>query len=168
MLTIINSNVYIVFVIAMFCAISCSCAASRATWAFSRDKAIPAHHLFSRVNARLDGVPLNAYLLSTTVQLLIGLIFLGSSAAFNAFVGVAVICLGASYAMPVGISLVMGRRDVKDAPFSLGRWGRFINSMAVIWALFATILFCMPAVIPVTKVSMSMQFMPVLLMFSIS
>jgi amino acid transporter len=86
----------------MYCAISICCAASRATWAFSRDQAIPGHRIFSRVNASLGDVPLYAFLLSTMIQVLLGLIYLGSSAAFNAFSSVGVICLGTSYALPVG------------------------------------------------------------------
>jgi amino acid transporter len=139
----------------MLCAISISCAASRATWSFARDKAIPFHTVFSRVNHNLDDVPVYAYLLSTVVQLLLGLIFLGSTAAFNAFVGVAVIGLQASYAMPVAISLAAGRKDIADAPFHLGRWGLPLNVIAVLWTLFQLVLFSMPAVVPVTRVSMS-------------
>jgi hypothetical protein len=41
------------------------------------------------------------------------------------------------------------------APFPLGKWGTVINSIAVMWALFMIVLFSMPAVIPVTKTSMS-------------
>jgi len=146
---------FIIFGIGMFCAISICCAASRATWAFSRDRAIPGHHIFSQVNSTLGDVPLNAFLLSTTIQILLGLLYLGSSAAFNAFSGVGVICLGTSYALPVAISLINGRRDVKDAPFSLGKWGTLINLITVLWILFAICLFSMPAVIPVTKITMN-------------
>ncbi|KAF8154304.1 amino acid transporter [Crassisporium funariophilum] len=145
----------IVFGIGMFCAISICCAASRATWSFARDKAIPLHKFWSKVNHPLGDVPLNAYLLSLAVQLLLGLIFLGSTAAFNAFVGVAVICLGASYAMPIAISLANGRKDMEDCPFSLGRWGFAINLFAVLWTAFEIVLFSMPAVIPVTQISMN-------------
>jgi amino acid transporter len=86
---------------------------------------------------------------------LLGLIFLGSSAAFNAFVGVAVICLGASYAMPVLLSVLDRRREMRDAPYNLGRLGYFINCFAVAWVIFEIALFSMPAVIPVTSTSMS-------------
>jgi len=139
----------------MFCAISICCAASRATWSFARDKAIPLHKVWSKVNHSLGDVPLNANILVLVIQVLLGLIYLGSSAAFNAFVGVAVMCLGASYAMPIAISLANGRRDMADAPFSLGRWGFAINLFAVLWTAFEIVLFSMPAVIPVTPVSMS-------------
>jgi amino acid transporter len=89
------------------------------------------------------------------IQILLGLVYLCSSAAFNAFAGVAVMCLGASYAMPVAISLMNARRDVHDAPFNLGRFGTVINVVAVLWIMFVTVLFSMPAVIPVTRWSMS-------------
>ncbi|KAF9033159.1 amino acid transporter [Panaeolus papilionaceus] len=148
----------IVFGIGVFCAISICCAASRATWSFARDKAIPAHNIWSKVlvlPTSASPVPIYAYLLSLTIQLLLGLIFLGSSAAFNAFVGVAVICLGASYAMPVLISLLHGRKEVSDAPFSLGKWGWPINVFAVLWMALEIVLFSMPAVIPVTQVTMN-------------
>ncbi|EEB87414.1 hypothetical protein MPER_15237, partial [Moniliophthora perniciosa FA553] len=38
---------FIIFGVGIFCAISISCAASRATWAFARDKALPFHRVFS-------------------------------------------------------------------------------------------------------------------------
>ncbi|KAJ7735983.1 amino acid/polyamine transporter I [Mycena metata] len=147
---------FIIFGIGMFCAISISCAASRATWAFARDAAIPFHQTFANVNTHLSGgIPLNAILLSTAIQILLALIYLGSSAAFNAFVGVAVMCLGSSYAMPVAISLANGRKDMTDSPFPLGRFGTALNTVAVVWAAFEMVLFSMPAVLPVTPTTMN-------------
>ncbi|KAF5366784.1 hypothetical protein D9758_006456 [Tetrapyrgos nigripes] len=145
---------FIIFVIGLFCAISICCAASRATWAFARDKALPFHAFFSQINPDSD-VPIPAYFLTTVIQLLLGLIYLGSSAAFNAFVGVAVICLGASYAIPIGMSLYGRRKNVEDSPYSLGRWGWWINAVAVLWILFEIVLFSMPAIIPVTPSTMN-------------
>ncbi|KAF9450506.1 amino acid transporter [Macrolepiota fuliginosa MF-IS2] len=146
----------VLFMIGIFCAISICCAASRATWSFARDNAIPYPKFFAKINhGFLKGVPLNAYILSTLVQVFLGLIFLGSSTAFNAFVGVAVICLGASYAMPVLLSVLDGRRQMKDAPYNLGRFGYLINWLAVLWVLFEIVLFSMPAAVPVTAITMN-------------
>ncbi|KAK1217194.1 hypothetical protein PQX77_020147, partial [Marasmius sp. AFHP31] len=144
---------FIVFIIGIFCAISICCAASRATWAFARDRAIPFHEFFARVSP--SSVPLNAYLLSTLIQLLLGLIYLGSSTAFNAFVGVAVMCLGASNGMAIAVSLANKRKDVTDSPYSLGKLGPLMNVLAVLWIAFEIVLFSMPAVVPVTAVTMS-------------
>ncbi|KIJ23625.1 hypothetical protein M422DRAFT_195712, partial [Sphaerobolus stellatus SS14] len=63
------------FGISVFCAISISTAASRATWAFARDNALPGSRYWSKVNKTLD-VPVNALILSTVIQMLLGLIFL--------------------------------------------------------------------------------------------
>ncbi|KAG2068359.1 amino acid transporter [Suillus decipiens] len=145
----------VIFGISMFCSISTSCAGSRATWAFARDKAVPFHRCFSKISPYLEDVPVNAYALSTVIQVLVGLVYLGSSAAFNAFAGVAVMCLGASYAMPVALSLMNARRDMRDAPYNLGIFGTVINAVAVLWIVFVTVLFSMPAVIPVTIWSMN-------------
>ncbi|KAJ7271230.1 hypothetical protein C8J57DRAFT_1468344 [Mycena rebaudengoi] len=74
----------------------------------------------------------NATLLSTAIQVLLELIYLGSSAAFDAFVGVSGICLGFSNAMPVAVSLANGRRNVADSPSPLGRFGFALNAMAIV------------------------------------
>ncbi|KAH0580048.1 hypothetical protein H2248_002862 [Termitomyces sp. 'cryptogamus'] len=151
---------FIIISIGFFCTISVCCAASRGTWSFARDKAIPFHHIFSRISGDASdpsSVPFNAHLLSTGIQLLLGLLYLGSSAAFNAFSGVAVICLGASYAMPIAILLVgkEGRKKMRGAPFSLGRWGWYINVVALAWILLEIVLFSMPVAIPVDRVTMN-------------
>ncbi|KAK4684117.1 choline transport protein, partial [Tremellales sp. Uapishka_1] len=138
----------------VFAAIGSLTAASRCTWAFSRDGGIPGSTLWKTVNTR-HGVPLNSLILSTVVCALLGLIYLGSSAAFNAFTGVATICLGCSYAFPVLCSLLRGRKMVKDAPYHLGRFGFVINIITVVWISFSIILFCMPTAIPVTPQSMN-------------
>ncbi|GFZ43713.1 hypothetical protein JCM24511_01433 [Saitozyma sp. JCM 24511] len=137
-----------------FAAIGSLTAASRCTWAFSRDGGIPGSQWWKKVNPRF-GVPLNGLILSTVVCALLGLIYLGSSAAFNAFTGVATICLGCSYAYPVLCSLVRGRKMVRNAPFSLGKAGFFVNTVTVVWIAFSIILFCMPTAIPVTPTSMN-------------
>ncbi|KAL1687845.1 amino acid/polyamine transporter I [Schizophyllum commune] len=167
---------FIVFGIALFCSISINCAASRATWSFARDKGIPFSSTFAKVtsvgkrstddvpfNDHSSDLPLNALLLSLAIQALLGLIYLGSSAAFNAFVGVEVMCLGASYAIPIIVLLVGGRRGVKGssskeiegAPYALGKWGWVCNVIAVLWVALEMVLFSMPAVLPVEEGTMN-------------
>ncbi|KAI5291400.1 hypothetical protein KEM54_005015 [Ascosphaera aggregata] len=138
----------------IFAGIGALTAASRCTYAFARDGAIPFSNIWGKVNRRLE-VPLWGIILATTVDCLLGLIYFGSDAAFNAFTGVATICLSTSYALPVMVSLVRRRQHVQHAPYSLGRFGYLINSITVIWVLFATVLFCMPVTLPVSKSSMN-------------
>jgi amino acid transporter len=88
------------------CGLACSQATANCTWAcvslplfsilttqaeiasfrFARDGAIPGSTWIKKVNKRFK-VPLNAYILSTTIQALLGCIYFGSTAAFNAFTG---------------------------------------------------------------------------------
>ncbi|ODN80855.1 hypothetical protein L202_02996 [Cryptococcus amylolentus CBS 6039] len=145
---------FLILGIWVFAAIGSLTAASRCTWAFSRDGGIPASGWWKKVNERF-GLPINSLILSTVVCALLGLIYLGSSAAFNAFTGVATICLGLSYAFPVLCSLLRGRKAVRNAPFSLGKFGFAINIITVVWIAFSIILFCMPTAIPVTPTSMN-------------
>lgn len=94
-------------------------------------------------------------ILSTVVDMVLGCIYFGSTAAFNAFTGVATICLSTSYGIPILVSLVRGRKAVKHSTFSLGKFGFIINLITVVWIMLAIILFCMPTSIPVTPVSMN-------------
>ncbi|CAH0035752.1 unnamed protein product [Clonostachys rhizophaga] len=117
-------------VLGVICGIGCTTAASRCTWACARDGAIPGSRLWMQVHPGL-GVPLNAILLCTAVQIVLGLIWFGSTQAFNAFSGVGVITLTAAYASPIAISLFTGRKAVENAKFSLGRFGVFANIVAL-------------------------------------
>jgi len=137
-------------VLALICGVGCTTATSRCIYAFARDGGIPASGWWKQVDRRL-GVPLNALLLSAGVQILLGLIYFGSTAAFNAFSGAGVIFLTVSYAVPIAVSLFGGRAHVKTGPFYLGAFGTFCNVLALVWSCLALPLFCMPSYLPVAR-----------------
>ncbi|EON96342.1 putative amino acid protein [Phaeoacremonium minimum UCRPA7] len=88
--------------------------------------------------------------------MLLGLIYLGSSSAFLAFVSVGVIALAVSYAIPITISMIYRRKDVNEAPWSMGNLiGWIVNIIAVVWIAFEVVLFSMPSVLPVDEVTMN-------------
>jgi hypothetical protein len=70
-------------------------------------------------------------MLSMVVQLLLGLIYFGSTAAFNAFSGVGVITLTLSYVVPIVASVMNGRKQVKEGSFHLGALGTFCNWVSI-------------------------------------
>jgi amino acid transporter len=154
---------FLLIVIQFFAGVGSLTVASRCLYAFSRDGAVPGSNIWSKINKRYD-IPLYALLLSTFIQGLLGLIYLGSSAAFNAFTGVATICLSASYGLPVFILLIQKRRLVDGAPFHLGKFGYVINIITVIWIILAIVIFTMPTAIPVSP--SSMNYASVLFVFS--
>ncbi|KAL8902124.1 MAG: hypothetical protein Q9207_004873 [Kuettlingeria erythrocarpa] len=135
-------------VLALFCGIGCTTASSRCTWAFARDGAIPGSKWWKQVNEKLD-VPLNAMMMIMVVELVLGLIYFGSSAAFNAFSGVGVICLTLSYACPIFVNMITGRTQVAEGNFKLGKLGWLCNTVSIAWSALALPLFCMPTAIPV-------------------
>ncbi|CAG8240099.1 unnamed protein product [Penicillium salamii] len=142
-----------------FCFFGCTVAngttCSRTIWAISRDGALPFSGIWSRVNPRFK-IPLNALGLSATVISLYGLIFLGSTTAFSAMVGAAVIFLQTSCALPQAIVLWRGRDKVlPERAFSLGKLGPTINFISVMWVLFLDIVFFLPTERPVTKENMN-------------
>ncbi|KIY01372.1 uncharacterized protein Z520_02924 [Fonsecaea multimorphosa CBS 102226] len=147
--------IFLVLMITLFCSISITVAASRCTWAFARDDAIPLSRVWSKVNPTL-GVPVYALLLTTVVQMLLGLIYLGSSSAFLAFVSVGVIGLAVSYAIPIAISVLHRRREVSTARWNCGHIvGPIANGIALCWIGFEVVLFSMPTALPVNVVDMN-------------
>ena len=147
--------IFLVLVITLFCSISITVAASRTTWAFARDDAIPLAKLWARVDERL-GVPVWSLILLTIIQMLLGLINLGSSSAFTAFVSVGVIALAVAYSIPIFLSLLQRRREVSKAHWCCGPIvGPIVNIIALCWISFELVLFSMPTVLPVTDVSMN-------------
>ncbi|KAK4152280.1 amino acid/polyamine transporter I [Chaetomidium leptoderma] len=141
-------------VLAILCGVACTTAASRCTWAFARDGAIPGSKWWKHVHPKLD-LPLNAMMLSMAIQIVLGAIYFGSYTAFNAFSGVGVISLTVSYGAPIAVSMLEGRAHVKEAKFPLGKIGWLCNSVAIAWSILAVPLFCMPAYLPVTAANVN-------------
>ncbi|KAL8753313.1 MAG: hypothetical protein Q9199_005136 [Rusavskia elegans] len=146
---------FLVLAITAFCSISITTAASRTTWAFARDDAIPLARIWSKVSPGL-GVPVWALVLVTVVQMLLGLINLGSTSAFTAFVSVGVQALQVSYGIPIALSLFNKRVQVSQARWKLPSVvGTVANVIALCWIAFEVVLFSMPTVLPVDKTTMN-------------
>ncbi|GAW19385.1 hypothetical protein ANO14919_088710 [Xylariales sp. No.14919] len=140
-------------VLGLICGIGCTTATSRSIYGFSRDGAIPGSKWWKVVHPKLD-VPLNGMMLSMVIQIALGLIYFGSSAAFNAFSGVGVIALTAAYSAPIFVSMLEGRKTVTTGSFYLGKLGWFCNIVSVSWTLLVIPLFSMPTTVPVVDPSL--------------
>jgi len=106
----------------IFAEISIMSTSSRMNWAFARDGGLPFSRVFAKVHTGLD-VPVNSLILTTALVLIFGLIFLGSSTAFNAIVAASVVALGASYGIPPLILVLRGRKLLPaDRAFKLPGW----------------------------------------------
>jgi amino acid transporter len=129
-----------------FCTVACLTSASRMTFAFSRDGAIPGSKLWSKVNPRTK-VPANAVLFVAVIGVIITLPALksigGVPTAFFAVTSVAVIGLYLAFAIPIFLRWRMG-----DA-FEPGSWNngqkyKWMNLLAVAEIAIISIYFILP------------------------
>jgi amino acid transporter len=130
----------------LFCGMACVTSASRMTFAFSRDGAIPGHRLWRRVGS--NGTPTYAVLFVCLMALIITIPAYfpnaaGTPVAFFAVTSIAVIGLYIAYTIPVFL-----RWRLKDSfspgPWTLGRHYRWINPIAFTWVGLCVIIFCLP------------------------
>ncbi|KAM0411139.1 hypothetical protein ACHAPD_010965 [Fusarium lateritium] len=132
--------------------------ASRLLFALARDKGVPYHSYFSHIHPRWE-VPVRTIVLTWVFNAIFGLLYLGPTVAFNAFVSSCTILLNMSYAIPV-LTLIVRGRDIltqfqdsqaNNTPWRFGKVrGLIINYIAVLYVFITSIFFCFPPVLPVT------------------
>ncbi|EAU38444.1 hypothetical protein ATEG_01687 [Aspergillus terreus NIH2624] len=139
----------------LFATITIMATSSRMIYAFARDGGLPASPFFSKVHDKLK-VPLNALYLTNALVIIFGLIFLGSSSAFNAIVSSSVVMLDISYGIPIAINCLRGRKMLPERPFVLpNAVGWTVNLIALAYISLTTVLFLFPPEIPVTGSNMN-------------
>jgi amino acid transporter len=130
----------------LFCGMACVTSASRMTYAFSRDRAIPGWRIWTKLNH--NRVPVGAVLLVCALSLLVTVPALWSNAAgipvaFFAVVSVCVIGLYIAYAIPIYLRWRIGD-DFNAGPWNNGQKYRWMNLAATIWVGIITVIFCLP------------------------
>ncbi|RNJ60334.1 hypothetical protein D7B24_008716 [Verticillium nonalfalfae] len=131
---------------------------SRTLWAFARDKATPFDHYLSFVN-KTQHVPARAVVVVTILQMLLGLIYIGNTTAFNAVLSMAIIGMYLSYALPIGYMLFRGRKVLYAndyGKFKLGKaLGPAMNVVSLIWMAVVVVFSTFPTMMPVTAQTMN-------------
>ncbi|KAI9712157.1 MAG: hypothetical protein M1812_006995 [Candelaria pacifica] len=129
---------------------------SRLTWAFARDNGLPFSNFFAHINPTFK-IPIRAITLVTFVTILLSLINIASTTAFNAVLSLSTLALNISYLIPIVLFLMKRLRHepIPFGPFSLGRFGLGINLFAVVYVVFICIFLPFPPDQPVTKVNMN-------------
>jgi amino acid transporter len=130
----------------LFCATACLTSASRMTFAFSRDGAIPGSSWLSKVNAATK-IPANAVIFVATIGIIITLPALksvgGVPVAFLAVVSVAVIGLYLAFAVPIFLRWRMGDA-FQPGSWSNGKKYKWMNLVAVVEIAVISIYFILP------------------------
>ena len=130
----------------LFCGMACVTSASRMTFAFSRDGAIPGHRLWRQLSRHKT--PTWAVLFVAVMAAIVTVPAYfpnhsGIPVAFLAVVSICVIGLYIAYSIPVFLRWRM--RDAFQAgPWTLGRKYRWINPIAFTWVALCVIIFCLP------------------------
>jgi amino acid transporter len=95
-------------------------------FSFARDGGLPGQRWLSQTSKRHE-MPLNGFIVQSVIQCALACIYFGSTAAFNAFLGVSVLCLGGSCFVPILLSFCNGRKIISGTRFFKGKVGFFCN-----------------------------------------
>jgi amino acid transporter len=126
--------------------ISLLATASRQTFAFARDEGMPLSHVWRKVVKVGTEIPLNAVILSLSITVILSLINIGSTVAFNSVVSLLVSSLFSSYFISIGCILLKRLRGQPLPPsrWSMGRFAIPMNFIAMSYILFAFIMSFFP------------------------
>lgn len=163
----------ILIVLLLCSAVNYMASTSRQVFAFARDKGLPFHQWISKVRIPpppppfLDSQqltilqvtnsssPLNAVFVTFLFVILLSLISLGSSIAFNAIISLQLLAVVSTYMVSVGC-IIWRRYYGKPLPASvwtLGRYGGAINIAAFAYCTYLIIFIPFPVTTPVTAAS---------------
>jgi amino acid transporter len=133
---------FVVVAAQFFCDNADITASSRVIWALSRDKAVPGHHLWHRLNKYR--APVYAIWLVVIFDILWMLpTFADATIGYLVATSITVIALYSAYALPIFLRMRHGKRFEVGA-WTLGKHYRWIDSIALAWIVIITILFIMP------------------------
>jgi len=102
-------------------------------------------------------IPVRAIFLIAIIAMLLCLLNIWSSTAFNAMTSLSLIAQYTSYVLP--ISLMVRRRIEKRplpyGPFRLGQWGILINIVSILYTVLLLVFMVLPPYQPVTAKNMN-------------
>ena len=89
--------------------------------------------------------------------MLLGLINIGSSVAFNAIVSLVIAAYFGSYMIPLGIVIYkrLTHAPLQMGPWNLGKWGLAINCFSMLWLMLTWLFSFFPIATPVTLETMN-------------
>src|SRR5664280_3119959 len=130
----------------LFCGMACVTSASRMTFAFSRDGAIPGHNLWRRLGSNRTPTWAVFFVILFALIITIPAYFPNSAGipvAFFAVTSIAVIGLYIAYTIPIFLRWRQGTAFA-TGPWTLGKKHKWINLTAIIWVGLCVIIFCLP------------------------
>ncbi|KAJ5246592.1 hypothetical protein N7468_001575 [Penicillium chermesinum] len=124
----------------------------RTIWSLSRDGGLPYSQFFSRLQWNS---PVRGIALMLVLEVIVGILYIVSSAAYSSFINLTLFALNITVALPQAALLFRGRASLPERAFSLGKYGFAVNLVATLFVIFFSITFCFPTFMPVTASSMN-------------
>lgn len=140
----------------IFASIGVLATASRMLWAFAREKALPGHQWLSKIHTSW-ALPLVTIGVTVVINMLLALINLGSTAAFNAFTSLTVAAFYLCFILSA-CSLLWRRlygEPIRRGPFTLGKFTAPVVIFAVCYSLIGVFFSFWPQFNPPTLEQMN-------------
>ena len=135
----------LLFIVQFLMGISIIVAASRQTWAFSRDGALPFSTFFRPISQRFGYIPLRAIWGCAFLAAVLGLLTLIAPAAALALFSLAVAGNNLAWGIPIFARVVWGQRKFVPGPFYTGdRFSVPIAWTAIVFLVFGILLSMFP------------------------
>lgn len=166
---------FFVILIQFFTGVSALLADTRMAYAFARDGAFPFSRylatplywnwwwltcvlqfsFWSKVNPYTH-TPINSVWLVVFCCICLNLIGIGSQQTIIAIFSITAPALDLSY-IAVIFARMLYSNEIKfiEGPFTLGKWGRPLNCIAISWVLFISVVLFFPPIRPITMVNMN-------------
>jgi amino acid transporter len=133
---------FIVVMAQLYCLIACQTSGSRMLFAFSRDRAVPAHQIWRTVSRHR--VPVWSCLAVATLGFLLLLpTYWNNLAGYYVGTSVGTTGLYIAFILPVILRFRMGD-SFEHGAWSLGKHYKWINPIAMVWVAFISIVFMLP------------------------
>ncbi|KAJ7323154.1 amino acid/polyamine transporter I [Mycena albidolilacea] len=128
-------------------------AASRQTFAFARDGALPFSFWIYRMN-KFSGTPVNAVWVVTSVAFILTLLVFAGPTAITTIFSLPIVAQYLSYIIPIFCRFAF-KNDFTPGPFYTGRLSAPISIFSLVWMVFMMIVFMFPATPIVSSVGMN-------------
>lgn len=135
--------------------IGCYITAGRTLWTLARDNATPFPGWIGHINTRLHN-PFNATLVCGFTITVLACIYVGSTTAFNAFIGSFIQLSTLSYFTAIFPHVLTRRSLITPGYFHMkNSVGYVVNILSCIYIVAFIVIFCFPASIPTNAQSMN-------------
>ncbi|KAK3072976.1 GABA-specific high-affinity permease [Teratosphaeriaceae sp. CCFEE 6253] len=134
----------ILFIVQFMMGLSILIAASRQSWAFSRDGALPFSSFFRVISIKLGHIPFRAVWGCVGLGAVLGLLSLIAPAAAQALFSLAVAAQNVAWGTPILCRLVWGQKKFKPGPVYTGRFSVPLGWTAIVFLCFGILLSMFP------------------------